>query len=241
MTTTKYAVCALALSLSPAAALAHAAWIAQQSGDYAVIFGEGSSTNEAYDAAKVSEPRAWDKAGAVLNAGLVTNAKGSAFAPVENAAVLSATFSHGWWTEDATGEWHNEPADAYPGFKGTGQYLDYAVTYLSGLDTAGKALGIPLEIVPLADPTVLSAGDVLEVQVLADGQPLEGAGVALDILSDWEVMAPPTDAEGKTRVKIVNNGLNVLNVYLETEVADNEILGRSANLSFVAGGPEEEE
>jgi uncharacterized GH25 family protein len=47
-----------------------------------------------------------------------------------------------------------------------------------GDDTWKKSCGHKLEIVPLADPTGLKAGDTLGVRVLFEGKPLAGAKVA---------------------------------------------------------------
>ncbi|MCX7671778.1 MAG: DUF4198 domain-containing protein [Anaerolineae bacterium] len=220
------------------AALAHATWISQRNGEWAVVHGEGSATDEAYDPAKVVAAAAYDKTGAALEAKIVAQAKNVLLSPAEGAAVLTATFDEGWWTEDAKGEWHNEKADAFPDFKGTGHYETYIVSYIGATD-AQKATGAKLEIVPLADPTRLSLGDKLQVQVLKDGKPLEGVSVTHDVLTDWDLSSAPTDAEGKTVLVVANSGLNVAQVYHETRTGEKEVSGHQAVLSFVAGGNEE--
>lgn len=221
------------------AASAHATWIAQRNGDWAVIHGEGSATDEAYDPAKVIASAAFDKAGAALAAKLVPQEKNVLLAPADGAAVLTATYDEGWWTEDAKGEWHNEKADGFPDYKGTGHYQTYVVSYI-GATEAQKPTGAMVEIVPLADPTKLSMGDKLQVQVLVDGKPAEGVSVTHDVLTDWDLGSGLTDAEGKTTIVVANNGLNVAQYYHETEVSEKEIAGHQAVFSFVAGGSEEE-
>ncbi|MCP4656515.1 MAG: DUF4198 domain-containing protein, partial [bacterium] len=41
-------------------------------------------------------------------------------------------------------------------------------------DSWNRRLGYPVEIVPLADPSVLTAGETLEARVLVDGKPVAG-------------------------------------------------------------------
>jgi nickel transport protein len=103
----RYLALALALTLLAAPiANAHATWIAERTGDYAVIHGEGAS-DEAYDPTKVTAAMAFNPAGAALEVALQPQPKNVILKPAEGAAVLSAVFDSGWWTEDATGEWHN--------------------------------------------------------------------------------------------------------------------------------------
>jgi nickel transport protein len=218
-------------------AMAHATWIAQQNGVYAIVHGEGSATNEAIDPMIVSRPLGFDKAGEPIAVTLVATQTSVALAGTDGAAVLTAVYAEGWWTEDANGEWHNAKPDGFADFKSAGQYFTYPVAYVGSVETVGTPVGNPLEIIPLADPTVLTMGDKLEVQVLQDGQPLEGVVVTLDVLTDWDLSSPATDAEGKTLVTVQNNGLNVLQIYAEKQVGEKELLGQQAVLSFVAHGP----
>jgi len=229
-----------ALLSLPGLASAHASWIGQHGGDFVVVHGEGSATNEAYDPTIVTEPKGFDKTGAPVAVALAPQAKVMGLGVPEGVAVVSVLYSDGWWTEDAKGEWRNEPADAYPDFKGTGQYFTYPVAYIAATDTQ-KPVGHKLEIVPLADPTKLAMGDKLEVQVLLDGNPVKGVAVTNDVLTDWDISSTVTDDEGKALVTIANNGLNVLQYYHEVQISEKEIAGHQAVLSFVAHGPEEEE
>ncbi|MGL4237516.1 DUF4198 domain-containing protein [Tabrizicola sp.] len=231
---------AAALAMTATVADAHASWIAQHGGDYVVIHGEGSATNEAYDPAIVTDAKGFDKTGAPLTVTLAPQGKVMGLSGTEGAAVLSVVYSDGWWTEDAAGEWHNESPDKHAGYKSTGQCFTYPVAYVGATEKPGVAVGHPLEIVPLTDPTILTMGDKLQVQVFKDGKPLVGVSVSLDVLTDWDLSSPVTDADGKTMVTVQNNGLNVLQYYDETKVSEKESIGRQAVLSFVAKGPAEE-
>lgn len=220
-------------------ALAHATWIAQHSGDYVVIHGEGSATDEAFDGTKVAEPKGFDKTGAAVAVALAVSDKGAALTGTEGAAVLSVRFNEGWWTEDAEGEWHNMPADGIADFKSTGEYSTYVVSYVGHSDKPA-AVGHALEIVPLTDPTKLEKGDTFQVQVLQDGQPLKGVVINHDVFANsLDLSSAPTDDEGKTTLIVMNAGLNVAHYYVETPTGEKAHKGVQSVLSYVAMGSEE--
>lgn len=227
------------LALTAGQALAHATWIAQHSGDYVVIHGEGSATDEAFDGKKVADAKGFDKTGAAVAVALAASDKGAALTGTEGAAVLSVTFNEGSWTEDAKGEWHNAPADGFPDFKSTGEYFTYIVSYV-GHTEKPAAIGLPVEIVPLTDPTKLQKGDTFQVQVLQDGKPLKGASVTHDVYTNgWDLNSAPTDDEGKATLTVMNAGLNVAQYYVETPTGEKAHKGVQSVLSYVAMGVEE--
>ena len=60
-----------------------------------------------------------------------------------------------------------------------------------------EPVGLPLEIVPEADPTALRAGDTLAVRVLREGRPLSGFVLAADPGRAAARRFATTDAEGR--------------------------------------------
>ena len=239
MKMTSTALCALALlPIGAGSAVAHASWIGQHAGEFVVIHGEGSATDEAYDPKIVSSATGFDVNGAALPVTIELRQRNAALSGTDGAALLSVVYADGWWTEDAAGEWHNEPAAAYPDFRSTGEYYTYVVSYVGHTDKPA-AIGHPLEIVPLTDPTKLTMGDKFDVQVLQDGKPLKGVSVTLDALTDWDLNASPTDDEGKTKLTVMNNGLNLAQYYVETETGEKTSKGEQAVLSYIARGTEE--
>jgi hypothetical protein len=231
-----FAASALALAIATAAS-AHATWIAMRGGEFAVVHGDGGA-EEAYDPDAVSEAKAMGADGAPITVtpepvGGVVRLGGAA-----EAAVLTAAFAGGWWTEDAAGEWHNVPPDGIDGFKSAGEYFEYPVTIVAAPAALGEPLGNKLEIVPLVDPTALEIGADLPVQVFFEGKPLAGAEVAMDVLTSWDP-APKTDGEGKTTLKVANEGFNVAAVYHEIPTGENVVQGHSATLAYARVWPEE--
>jgi hypothetical protein len=221
------------LLFSTALANAHASWITQRAGDYAVVHGDGAA-DDAYDPAKVTDVTGRDAAGAAVAVETVPQEKSVLLKPGEGAAVLSTVWDEGWWTEDAAGEWHNAPPEGFAGFRSAGDYTTFVVSYI-GLTEAQTPVGHRLEIVPLADPGKLGMGEKLEVQVLLDGKPMPGVAVTNDVLTDWDIHSGLTDAEGKTAITVANNGLNVAQVYHEILAGENRVEGLQAVLSFTSG------
>ena len=75
-------------------------------------------------------------------------------------------------------------------------------------DLATRPAGLRLEIVPLRDPGVVGAGEELPVQVLFEGQPLEGVSVyALAAGAEGYVDGHQTDEKGRTAVPLPAAGL----------------------------------
>ena len=213
-----------ALAALSTAASAHATWIAWR-GAYAVVHGEGRA-KEAYAPEAVTGAKAIGADGSVRLRG------------ADEAAVPTAAFAGGWWTEDAQGKWHNEAPEGFAGFRSAGEYFEHPVTVVGTPADLGRPLGNKLELVPLVDPTTLDVGVGLPVQVLFDGAPLAGAEVAQDVLSSWD-LARPTDAEGRTTLTVQNEGFNVAAVYHELPTAENVVEGHSATLAYARVWPEE--
>lgn len=136
---------------------------------------------EAYAPEAVTAPRALAPDGAEIAVAAAPVGGSVRLRGADEAAVLTATFAGGWWTEDASGEWHNAAPEGFQGFRSAGEHFDYPVTIVTAPAALGRSLGNRLEIVPLVDPTALEVGAELPVQVLFDGQPLEGAEVAHDV------------------------------------------------------------
>jgi hypothetical protein len=228
----RYTLAIALLIGSTSLAHAHASWITQRAGDWAVVHGNGAA-DDPYDPAKVTAVTGLDAAGNPVAVEVRPQAKNVLLAPAEGAAVISTVWDEGWWTEDAAGEWHNAPPEGFAGFKSAGDYTTYVVSYV-GLTEAQKPLGHRLEILPLSDPGKLTMGDKLEVQVLMDGKPMKGVAVTNDVLTDWDIHSGLTDAEGKTVITIANTGLNVAQVYHEIPTGEKRVEGLQAVLSFTS-------
>lgn len=84
-----------------------------------------------------------------------------------------------------------------------------------------RALGLPLEIVPLADPTTLAADAPLAVRVLHDGKPLPNALIGCMAKSDAAKEARVrTDAEGRATFAPTTGGAHLVRVVHMTRSQD---------------------
>jgi nickel transport protein len=225
---------ALLLGFVPYTSHAHGVWLEMQHGELAVVYGHGAE-EDAYDPAKLTSimvcPGGTDCAAAptVVHETHVT-------LPMPDAAsVITAAFDNGYWSKDAAGEWQNSAMDLVPGATEGGQYLKHVV-YLSGPIDGLKPMGLPLEIVPLADPFAMKAGDMLPVQVLMNGKPMPGAEITADYVNATDAAAIVADADGKAMVPLRNQGLNVLSASASEphpEPAKAQEIGHTATLSFM--------
>lgn len=219
---------------SPAAA--HGAWIAERWGELAVIYGHGAG-DDPYDPGKISRIDALDESGAKI-AVTVNRAKNHAtLTPAAEPAVMILEFDNGFWSKDAAGKWHNKPKSEVEGAVEGGRYLKNNVTLLHMHGSMPALPRQPLQIVPLANPTGLKAGDKLKIRVLFEGAPLAGAEITPDYVNRSGKTAGRTDANGELEIELGNDGLNVIAVSHTVPLADDpqaDEVGYTATLSFVA-------
>jgi uncharacterized GH25 family protein len=108
-------------------------------------------------------------------------------------------------------------------------------------DTFQKALGYPVEIIPLQNPYALKAGDTLTVRCLKDGQPLAHQSV----LYGWQTRSGPAatrkaraDAQGIVPIKLGATGVWYVKFINMTRVNEAKVNYESkwASLTFLIGG-----
>ncbi len=102
----------------------------------------------------------------------------------------------------------------------------------SGGNGYGKVLGLPMELVPLRDPTTLKAGAMLEVKVLFDGKPaastmVYGTYAGFSDVPGTFAYTTSTDKEGVAKIKLLKKGVWLLltkrdDPYKDTSVCDKQ-------------------
>jgi hypothetical protein len=87
-----------------------------------------------------------------------------------------------------------------------------------------RVLGLPLEIVPQADPFKLKVGDTLRVRVLFQGKPLSDANLGWDLPGDGEAPSGTvrTNAQGEALIPIAQTGLMTIRLTHMTRPRTNE-------------------
>lgn len=214
----------------PLAAHAHDSYIQQRFGSWTLVNAHGAAEDDAYGVEKLRNAAAHDGIGAPVEVRL--DDKGDYTALVaEGASALAATYYSGFWTKDTADKWHSSDKASTANPAHTGEYARHAVGLIAPTDRF-VPFGLPLEIVPLADPTALEAGALVPVQVLYEGKPLAGAEIGSALPG---IATVTTDAEGKAKVTI-NEGHNILLVahkvpHPDAARADDQ--SHEATLSFV--------
>lgn len=207
--------------LAPAIAGAHGIWIAERHGTQAVVYGHGAS-DEAYDPQKLKTVTAKNGEGKDVAVEIKRQEDHALLSVPKDAVVVSGTFDNGFWAEGPDGKWVNKPKSEVPGAKQSSQSQKFAVAILDHLRKKPEAQGLPFEIVPLMDPTILEAGNELPVQVLFDGKPVEGVEVTADYVNDSRAAPVKTDAKGIARINIRNAGLNVVGAGYSRPLSDSK-------------------
>jgi nickel transport protein len=229
-------LCALlCLSLAFAgSAFAHGAWIAQRHGELAVIYGHGAS-DEAYRPERVVAVAGRTAAGELREVSKLVRDKYTLLQPPADAAVLALTFDNGFWSKGLDGKFVNKGRRDVPGATASSHSVKLATKILAGTGGALRPKGLPLEIVPLVDVMKLKVGDDLPVQVLFEGKPLAGVALIADYVNDSHSQSEKTDPEGRTKLFVRNDGLNVIGVAHAKPAPDSPDVDRIsyfATLSF---------
>lgn len=185
----------LALCL-PVMAPAHDVWV---SPDYRIEFGHPAEGPEAYPLERLMTVRLLDAQGRELLYAHDRKDGMTHLMPAGEPVMALLHYDNGYYTENLAvgGYERGRQADiAEPGK--TRRFVKFGKTLFGWSAIADRPQGLPLEIVPLADPAGLTDGAPLPVQVLQAGQPLSGGTVLRDV-PGHEAQAE-TDAAGKATI-----------------------------------------
>ncbi len=222
-------ILAVALWLAaPAVASAHDFWVERTPEGFLIRYGHRGAEILPIDAAKVKAIRCGDGASAPRD--IVTAA---AFAPKDvrvaaSCALVSVFHDGGYWSLTPDGE-VNLPKTKVASVVRSWASRQYAKWVDARSPRAGTPLGDELEIVPVTDLTRAHEGDKITVRVLAAGQPVPNAVVALDHRPLGE-----TDSKGQVRLRLRAPGVESITTSIRranaSPEADAEVL--EASLTF---------
>ncbi|HUN50638.1 MAG TPA: DUF4198 domain-containing protein [Candidatus Sulfotelmatobacter sp.] len=158
-------------------------------------------------------------------------------------AVIAAVYDNGYWVK-TPGGYRNTSRRLQPAAAESLWSVKFGKTLVETGPAHGdgyrRAIGQPLELVPLDDPFALKPGGMLHVRVDYNGSPLPGAKVDISdgITPVHEDKLPvfTADARGVAAVSIVKDGPQVLSVdhavpSAQPDLAQNDVY--SASLAFV--------
>jgi len=114
---------------------------------------------------------------------------------------------------------------------------------VNGRGSAGfdRTAGLPLELVPLADPAWLAAGGALPVRLLWQGKPVAGIQVAaLSRLDPSKALVARTDGDGRVTFTLPRTGewlVKAVKILPAPPDGTADFASVWASLTFVAGQP----
>lgn len=206
----KIFMAAMSIFITSHFVFAHGAWIAQRWDQYAIVIGEGWQDNK-YDPKQISDFRSfthdWKNGNAKLQA-----AKDHANVQFEtDCAVISFICDYGYWSKNEEGKWVNAPMNKVKGATTGTHAIKSSVNYVGHADTIKPIERLEYQIVPLTNPSALSAGDTYKVQVLHNGEPIPFVEVIPNV-TGYPERTVKADKNGIAVLTAENDGLNVVGV-----------------------------
>ncbi len=192
-----------------------------------VCYGHAFPGTEGTEAAKVQPVHILGAKGQVETKGDADLVYASASALGAGSYLAVGGRSPQWYTKTPEGT-KDVPRNQAPGAASCIRSAKYAkaIVNLGGAaEDISKPVGQTLEIVPLANPASLKAGEPLPLQVLYEGKPLASADVKATFAGftkegDAFAFAAHTDKEGKVKVKVWHPGLWLVVVKKDMPFAD---------------------
>lgn len=191
------------------AAQAHGLWTEQRRGHTEVVFGEGAE-DDAFEPAAVKAGWAWAADAKPVPLTIERLTDHARLAPARPAAITAVEFDAGVWSETKDGRWENKGRKEIKDAKQSMQATKYTVAVNGPYQQLPKLDQLGLVIVPEVDPGTLKPGEALPVQVLSAGKPMADVDVIADYRGAPGTVSGKTDANGRVRITIRNEGLNVL-------------------------------
>lgn len=196
-------------------AQAHGVWVAQRTGEWALVLGGGASDDE-YKASAVKKAIALSKNNEDIPVDIRAEARNAVLETSPDAAALIVHFEDGYWSQNDKGKWVAGPKNKVAGATKGANYQMYTHTLLKpGFQAKAGVINqkdFPLQIIPQGDPLSKKPGDALRVQVLFQGKPLAGIRLAEDYANDTRNSSGKTDSKGYVTLRIRSAGVNVIKV-----------------------------
>ena len=201
-------------------ASAHGLWTEQRRGNIEVIYGHGAEDN-AFKAQKISGAWAYDLGGQMIPVTVERLADHARLKPLKTPAVMAVALNNGMWSKTADKQWINQGRSKVPGAIESTETFKYSLAIYQPGAKLPKLDQIKLLILPEVDPLTVGPGNQLPVRVLLDGKPVAGVKLIGDYRSAPNTLTTETDADGRAKVLVRNEGLNVIAAQMEVPLKDN--------------------
>jgi len=206
------ALAALVMATATVQAAAHGVWMAQRSGEMAVVYGHGAEDLDMIRRfERVREVSALDAAGQAVKTGLRKTDHLVLVDLSEKPSVVALVLDNGFWSRQADGKWVGKGRDEIPDAKESGRFIKYAVRISGPLKAPlGPLPGQVLQIVPVKSALPQHMNEQMTVRVLFNGKPVAGARVIRDYVTDPDARPAITGKDGLYTFRVRNQGLNVV-------------------------------
>ena len=188
---------------------AHGLWIEQRRGNAEVVYGHGAE-DDAFKADKVRRSWAFDTDGKMIPITVQRLPDHARLQPLKPAAVMAVVLDNGPWSQTPDKQWINKDRTQVKNAITSTHSFKYGLV----IDQSGARLPelemLRLAIIPQVDPLTVGPGNPLEVLVLVDGKPAADIELYADYRSMPHEVSGKTDKDGRARIKVRNEGLNVI-------------------------------
>lgn len=223
---------ALSVGLLATAVSAHGIFFANRLDQKTLVLGEGPSDN-VYTAANVTRLDAYNVNFQPTAIEVITHKDNISVVPGKDLGVTVTFFDYGYFTKDKAGVMHQAPFNEVADAVKTTHAVKYNVNYWDEDVKPGYIYNVPIQIVPSVNPLTLRKGDTYEIRVFKDGKPLANAPLIKDVINDL-TNETTTDANGRAKVTVSANGLNVVGVEIAYPDGDGHTQTKYfSSLSFI--------
>lgn len=199
-------------------AFAHAIWIEYKDGEYQLVFGHPEEGAEPYDPSKFRGVTAYDINKQLVPVKIDQQEDPIVVAPDGEFAALTAFLDNGFYVQkspDNSEEVSEAEAQNYNADYEVGHYIKSTKALFDWSEPLAQPFGLPLEIMPLQNPSGLMAGETLPIQVLYQGNSIK------DVLVEYEGKTLPVDENGIASVLVGEGGLQPIEASYATAL-DND-------------------
>lgn len=238
--TVKLAVVASLVACMGAASVAqaHGIWFAERSNQLALIYGLGADDLDMIKRQpKVKSVTAYDEQGKEVPTQLTASGPLLVVNTDSQPAIVAGVLDNGLWSKTPDGNWYNKGKDEVPNATISMHTYKYAVQLRKLLHGPMPILpGQKLQVVPVGNQLPDRMGQPLTVRVLFNGKPIAGAEVQPDLVNDPDSKPLRTGLDGAVKIKVRNQGLNVIVAKYDSPPAEPAKVGsdeHEATLSFV--------
>ncbi len=232
-------------------AYSHGIWFAERSRNLALVYGVGADDLDTVARfEKMQGITGYDSDWKEVDAKLIKAGPMVLVGGDDYPEAVSGVMDNGIWSKTADGKWHAKGRDEVPDAIIAERTMKYAVHVRGPLRAVPVLPSQTLQIVPVegapawkdgsyllqGDQMPRQAGDVVKVQVLFNGEPVEGARVIRDFVTDPNQQPWITGEDGTVYFPVRNQGLNVIGATYDGPSDDPKKIDKIehfATLSFV--------